>query len=232
MKNGTLASERIRHAARCERGASMVEFALTFPLVLVLVFATLDLGFMFFEWNAASKATQFGARQASVSGPVATGLTTVPYDSTQMGKFCKDPATGTNQTSTTGLALCPSYNVVCTANASSGGTCIDGTNPPYAFDEAAFQTVMTRMQGIFIVSPLRREHIEIRYQTSGLGFVGRPGGLPVIVTVSLRCKSFGLFMIDALLGWAAPPSACEGGGATFPIPAARTSIISESLGAS
>ena len=207
----------------------MVEFALTFPLVLVLVFATLDLGFMFFEWNAASKATQFGARQASVSGPVATGLTTVTYDSTQMGKFCKDPATGANQTSTTtGLALCPSYNVVCTANASSGGTCIDGATP-YVFDEAAFQTVMARMQGIFIVSPLRREHIEIRYQTSGLGFVGRPGGVPVIVIVSLRCKSFGLFMIDALLGWAAPPSACGDGGATFPIPAARTSIISEDL---
>jgi Flp pilus assembly protein TadG len=227
MKNVISASERVWRAARCERGASMVEFALTFPLVLVLVFATLDLGFMFFEWNAASKATQFGARQASVSGPVATGLTTVPYDSTQMGKFCKDPVTGINQTSS-GAPLCPSYNVVCTANASSGGTCIDGSEP-YDFDEAAFQTVIGRMQGIFIVSPLRREHVQIRYQTSGLGFVGRPGGVPVIVTVSLRCKSFGLFMIDALLGWAAPPSACGDSGATFPIPAARTSIISEDL---
>ena len=65
MKNVILASERVWRAARCERGASMVEFALTFPLVLVLVFATLDLGFMFFEWNAASKATQFGAPSAT-----------------------------------------------------------------------------------------------------------------------------------------------------------------------
>ena len=59
-----------------ESGAAMVEMSLVLVLLLVLTLGFVDFGHAFYQWNAAGKAVQAGARMASVSNPVATGLTT------------------------------------------------------------------------------------------------------------------------------------------------------------
>ena len=59
-----------------ESGAAMVEMSLVLVLLLVLTLGFVDFGHAFYQWNAAGKAVQAGARMASVSNPVATGLAT------------------------------------------------------------------------------------------------------------------------------------------------------------
>jgi hypothetical protein len=53
-----------------ERGATMVEMALTLPLFLLLIFAIIELALVIFTWTRAVDATRAGARYAIVNDPV------------------------------------------------------------------------------------------------------------------------------------------------------------------
>ena len=55
-----------------EDGAAMVEMAIAMTLLLTLTLGFVDFGYAFYQWNAATKAVQVGARLASISDPVAT----------------------------------------------------------------------------------------------------------------------------------------------------------------
>ena len=57
-----------------ENGSVLVEAAIMAPIIFMLVLGSMDLLFAFYEWNAAAKAVQVGARIAAVSDPVALGL--------------------------------------------------------------------------------------------------------------------------------------------------------------
>ena len=52
----------------------MVEVTIMLSIPLVLVFGAIDFLLLFYQWNAAAKAVQIGARLAAVSDPVASGL--------------------------------------------------------------------------------------------------------------------------------------------------------------
>ncbi|WP_245521446.1 TadE/TadG family type IV pilus assembly protein, partial [Mesorhizobium sp. M3A.F.Ca.ET.175.01.1.1] len=60
----------------------MVEMAISMTLLLMLTLGFVDFGYAFFQWNAATKAVQVGARLAAVSDPVAGALTTAAPTST------------------------------------------------------------------------------------------------------------------------------------------------------
>jgi len=55
---------------RRSRGQAMVEFALVFPLFLVLLFGFIDVGRLVYVNNAVAQAAREGARWASVAGRV------------------------------------------------------------------------------------------------------------------------------------------------------------------
>src|SRR5262245_40997241 len=55
-------------------GATLVEFALIALLFFLLTAGLIDFTFAYYQWNSASKALQLGARLASVSDPVDSGL--------------------------------------------------------------------------------------------------------------------------------------------------------------
>ena len=59
---------------RDQHGAVMVEVTIMLSITLVLVFGAIDFLLLFYQWNAAAKAVQIGARLAAVSDPVASGL--------------------------------------------------------------------------------------------------------------------------------------------------------------
>src|SRR6202007_475172 len=59
---------------RSEDGATMVEMAIAMTLLLTLTLGFVDFGYAFYQWNAATKAVQIGARIASISDPVSTAL--------------------------------------------------------------------------------------------------------------------------------------------------------------
>ena len=64
----------LNHFLRDQRGAVMVEVTIILSLTLVLVLGAIDFLLLFYQWNAAAKAVQMGARLAAVSDPVASGL--------------------------------------------------------------------------------------------------------------------------------------------------------------
>ena len=59
--------------ARDNDGAVLVEATIMMTIMFVLVLGSVDFLFAFYQWNAAAKAVQVGARIAAVSDPVARG---------------------------------------------------------------------------------------------------------------------------------------------------------------
>lgn len=59
---------RSRTRDRGERGSSSVEFAILFPIIVILLFAGPQLALWYFAREAADAAAHAGARAASVSG--------------------------------------------------------------------------------------------------------------------------------------------------------------------
>jgi Flp pilus assembly protein TadG len=57
-----------------ESGAAGVEFALVFPLLLLLTFGIIEMGLVFYQMNMFEKATQVGVRKAITWDPVAPTL--------------------------------------------------------------------------------------------------------------------------------------------------------------
>ena len=53
---------------RCEKGAQLVEFALVLPLLLLVVLAIADFGFMFQRYEVITNAAREGARIAVLPG--------------------------------------------------------------------------------------------------------------------------------------------------------------------
>ncbi len=54
---------------RKSRGQALVEFALVFPLIMFLIFASIDFGYYVFGWSETQFAARRGAEQASKNQP-------------------------------------------------------------------------------------------------------------------------------------------------------------------
>jgi hypothetical protein len=205
----------------CTSAASLLQFTLVFPLLAIVLLGSVDFIFYMFNRDLAAKATQKGARLAIVTNPVATGIAD-PYvgDGTRLGSICYNTATGAKDTSVCG----PLRSSICQPAASSG-TCSGG----FAFDDAAFAAVFNEMRTFLPV--LQRQHVKIEYEDTGLGFVGRPGGVPMTVTVKLRCLTHRFFFINALMGWAfsGPGVTCPAGPAGPLIPEFAASLPTEDM---
>ncbi len=181
---------RLRALLSNQSGATAVEFALLFMLLVVVTFGTVEMGFAFYQWNAAEKATHLGVRRAVVSDPVSGGLNTLGVIATtsDYGKSCRN-ADGTPNSD------CYFPPITCTSGGAGSATC---TNAMGTVNPAAFDSVVQLMQLAF--PRIQHSNVVISYSWSGLGFVGRPGGQPVVVTVSLRNMTYDFILLDALAG--------------------------------
>lgn len=206
---------RIRHFARDTVGASMVEFSLIAFVMLLLTGGILDFGVAMFQWNAATKAMQQGVRLASVSAPVASGLTTM---------------TGIGGSVVAGDPF-PAFKITCTStNCTCTGFCtgIGSTPVPLTFDtihagrERICGTVPTgQLAGMCdIFWSIKPENVRVIYEQTGMGFAGRPGGPVPTITIELTGLTFQLPFLNSLLRL---PTT------TFPIPAMSTSATGEDL---
>src|SRR5262249_6128559 len=63
-----------KYFLRDQQGSVLVEVTIMLSITLVLVLGAIDFLLLFYQWNAAAKAVQIGARLAAVSDPVASGL--------------------------------------------------------------------------------------------------------------------------------------------------------------
>lgn len=173
----------------------MVEMTIAIVLLLTLTLGFVDFGNAYYQWNAATKAVQAGARMASISNPIAAAISdagpaTVPGGSVPAG----------------------SYDYVCDGAASTcactGANCVAGAwvaanfNRIYAGDDGICGPVAGSRPGMCDFFPaLEPENVVVRYTASGLGYQTRPNGSIPTITVSLQNVTFQFFFLNGLMGF-------------------------------
>jgi Flp pilus assembly protein TadG len=187
---------RLSRLLKDEFGAAMVEMAIVIPLLLTLTLGFVDFGYAFYQWNAADKAVQVGARLASNYNPIAPGLVNA-VATLPSGDSPGDPvAAGT-------------YDYICTA--SSAGTascqnCMGGKCTAAAADQDAFNLLFTGDSGRpgmqTFLPTLQKSELRVEYAATGLDFWTRPGGPVPTITISIVNHPFQFFFLGGLLGFA------------------------------
>lgn len=203
---------------RDQHGAVMVEVTIMLSITLILVFGAIDFLLLFYQWNAAAKAVQIGARLAAVSDPVASGLNRISQ--AVVGASVAPGAAMPNF-----VVTCDGRTATCTCN---GNACrgIRG------YDGAAMNTIVfgrgssscsdaksgdgVGMCDIF--SRITPTNVKIVYAQTGLGYAGRPGGPTPTITVSLQHLPFQFFFLRGLMGFH-----------DLQIPASTVSLTAEDL---
>jgi TadE-like protein len=206
-------------------GSVLVEYTIVFPVFILVTLGMVDVTYMFADWAAANKAVYLGARTAIVSDPVAGGSSPITAPQGTIGHWCFNFKDGTSN------GNCPSLTSVCTG---SDGNCTNG----YSFDNTTFTTIVARMQAIFCPQlvapytncPLQSQNVTITYQTTGYGYAGQPGGLPMTVKVSLNCMTHRFYFLGALMNWIFTASAgCAGTPLGPPMPTFATTLTGEDM---
>ncbi len=78
-------SSFVARLARDEDGGPLVEVAIILPILILFLFGGVDFMNALYQWNAAAKAVQIGARIAAVSDPIASGLTSIADNALSSG---------------------------------------------------------------------------------------------------------------------------------------------------
>jgi Flp pilus assembly protein TadG len=207
----------IARIARDGTGAVLVEVTVVMALMLVFILGSIDFLYAFYQWNAASKAVQIGARIAAVSDPVAVGLNDLSM--TVVNAFVPPGAS------------MPGFHVRCerkTETCSCTGACA-GVG---AYSRAAMNTIIFgrgssscsdatsfyRAGMCDVFSRIAEANIVIQYVQTGLGYAGRPGGPVPTITVSIEDLPFQFFFLSGIMGFD-----------KIRIPALTTSITAEDL---
>lgn len=169
----------------------MVEMSIVIVLLLTLVLGFIDFGYAFYQWNAASKAVQAGARLASISEPA--------VNSTIISQAA------TANTALVGVQMAAgSYAFIC-ASTGCEGTGLTVGNAAN-FDQAAFDFILdgdANRPGMLDFFPgLARSEVRIEYIATGLGFWTRPGGAVPTIRVSIVGHPYQFFFLGGLLGFA------------------------------
>jgi TadE-like protein len=179
---------KLKHFFRAEDGTTIIEFALTGLLFFTLLFGVIEFTYAMYQWNAASKAMQYGARIAAVSRPLAGGM--VSWDPVDDGTV-SNPLDGY-----------PAYDITCVLNGASVSCTPAGSVVGTVSADALYDIVYGRgtnhLNGCppnpprlgvgmcHLFSRITPDKIQVRYQNTGLGYAGRPGGAVPTITVSLR----------------------------------------------
>jgi Flp pilus assembly protein TadG len=112
-----MAALRRYRRLRSQRGAELVEFALTFPLLLLVVLGIMDFGFLFQQYEVVTNAAREGARIAVLPGYSAADV------EARVEQYL---ATG-------GLSRTPTTTVLPPAAVSIGGACMTLTSVTVAY---------------------------------------------------------------------------------------------------
>lgn len=178
-----------------ETGAAMVEATIAMTLLLALTLGFVDFGHAYYQWNAATKAVQVGARLASISEPVATALTAAgPID--VPGAPMTPGAFGPYQCTSAGGGSCTGFNAAHFNRIYRGDTPGNGNDPCIPPANA------NQRRGMCHFFPrLRPENVVVTYTASGLGYQTRQAGPVPTITVSLQNMTFQFFFLQGLMGF-------------------------------
>jgi len=184
--------------AKSEDGAAIVEVAIVSTLLFALTLGFVDFGYALYQWNAATKAVQVGARLASISDPVATNLATAAPTSTPgapviaaaYGPFACSYAGTTGSCTSAGT-----FNATNFSRIFRGDTAVtnDDACPPIAANQ--------RPGMCHFFPSLLRSNVVVTYSATGLGYQTRLGGPVPTITVNLRNMTYQFFFLSGLYGF-------------------------------
>lgn len=177
---------------RSEDGATMVEMSIAMTLLLTLTLGFVDFGFAFYQWNAATKAVQIGARLASISDPVASALTSAaptsspgaPVAAGAYGPFVCSYSGTTGSCSNNGNLDAAAFSRIFRGDTANTN---DDTCPALAANQ--------RPGMCHFFPGLKRANIVVTYTATGLGYQTRLGGPVPTITVSLQNITFQFFFL-------------------------------------
>ncbi|MBZ9746309.1 pilus assembly protein [Mesorhizobium sp. CO1-1-7] len=182
-----------------EAGSVMVEFTIAMTLLLSLTLGFVDFGYAWYQWNAATKAVEVGARMASISAPVApeitaAGLATSPGDPIPAKNY-DYTCNGATSTCTCAGAGCAAgtftlanFNRIFRGDATGTGNC-------------PALTAGQRPGMCHFFSTLQPANVVVKYTATGLGYYTRAGGSVPTISVSLQNVNFQFFFLGGLLGF-------------------------------
>jgi Flp pilus assembly protein TadG len=198
VKDETMPLTRFAHD---QNGSVLVEVTILIPIIFILILGAVDFLFVFYEWNAAAKAVETGARIAALIDPVATNLDNLSTNPS-LGNFGDPLPSGATYT-----VRCDGSTSTCTCT----GACIGWAA---GYDQTAMNWIVfgrgqtngcgdaasnyfAGMCDIF--GRIAPANVVVTYTQSGLGFVGRR---PVpTVTVALQNMPFHFFFLGGLLSF-------------------------------
>jgi hypothetical protein len=209
----------LRQSLRDHDGSVLVEVTVVMTIMLVFILGSIDFLFAFYQWNAAAKAVEIGARIAAVSDPVAAGLN-------KLSLAVVSAAVPPGGAMPYFRITCDGATASCTCNTVGACPGVGG------YDDAAMRTLVfgrghlscteaasvydAGMCGIF--SRVRPENVIVTYTQTGLGYAGRPGGPVPTITISIQNLPFQFFFLGGIRGFN-----------NILIPALTTSITAEDL---
>jgi len=178
-----------------ERGGVLVESTVMLTILFIFTLGSVDFLMAMYQWSAATKAVQHGARIASVSAPVDSTFTAITgmEGGVAVGTF--PPATFTAR--------------ACAGTNATSGTCTNGTYSAAAMDVIVYGR---RSLGTCTVSGsycagmhdmfyrVKPENVSVTYSYSGIGFAGRPYVQVPSIEVTLINLPFQFYFI----GWLFP----------------------------
>ena len=194
---------------RDDSGVVLVEALLVVPLVMLLIAGMIESSVMMMQWNQTVKAIQVGGRLATVSSPLTdiSALNVHPSGSIQ----------GNPQPFDTNLTVSCGAGTGTACNAAALRRLMRGA------DDRCRSTGGGR-RGICDIAPfIRPENVRITYANAGLGYVGRPEGAVVLVTLEMRNLYFDFFILGNVLSFFGNDR--QG----VPIPTHPVSLVSEDL---
>lgn len=100
---------------KTEHGAELIEFAMTFPLLLVVVMGIIDFGLLFQQYEVLTNAAREGARVSVLQGYAAADIQTRVnqyLQGTSLSAASVTTTVGTAQTLSIGSGLCVSVTPV------------------------------------------------------------------------------------------------------------------------
>lgn len=218
MKNDiSKPAAELRRLAADTGGAVFLEFTLFVAVFFTLLFGIIDFTVAFYQWNAATKAVQLGARLAAVSDPVAPELATItgveggsaPGDPMpEFSAVCRGGGGG-------GAPECTCTGFSCTYSATSMDNLVYGRGNTSCMspNDVGFSPRNVGMCNFFWrVTPA---NVVVEYRYTGLGYAGRPGAeyavdqfaSHAVPTVSVRLGApaeplpFIFVMVGAFMGY-------------------------------
>jgi Flp pilus assembly pilin Flp len=180
----------IAQLARDENGGPLVEVAIILPILILFLFGGVDFMNALYQWNAAAKAVQIGARIAAVSDPVASGLSSISDDALSSSLVSGSPMPDFTVECDGGEAACACVSGACDGmgsySAEAMGLIVYGRAGKDTCAPPASQYFAGMCNVYAAIAP---QYVTVVYKQTGLGYAGRSFGPVPTITVSLNAAS-------------------------------------------